>query len=177
MSEMKRCAACGKENLVSEMKVCMHHQMHRYVCDSKCMTDFYNLPKKPTAAELEARVAALEAELAKLRAELERRAADGFVLVPVEPTPEMVSAAEEAHMPFGDMDIALRMAILSAPSAPSAPKDDDPVKVQLLEALDGMMQVYGGSRCIDGLPKSITELELLDEARAAIAAARKGEGE
>ena len=44
---------------------------------------------------------------------------DGLKLVPVEPTPEMVSAAEEAHMPFGDMDIALRMAILSAPSAPA----------------------------------------------------------
>lgn len=44
----------------------------------------------------------------------------GWKLVPVEPTPEMVSAAEEAHMPFGDMDIALRMAILSAPSAPAA---------------------------------------------------------
>ena len=47
------------------------------------------------------------------------------------------------------------------------------VKVQLLEALEGMMQVYGGSSCIDGLPKNITELELLDEARAAIAAARQ----
>ena len=62
-------------------------------------------------------------------------------------------------------------------AAPSAPKADDPVKQMLLEALDGMMQVYGGSKCIDGLPKSSTELELLDEARAAIAAARKGEGE
>ena len=68
-------------------------------------------------------------ENAKLRAELERRAApddhteqalamvpDGWKLVPVEPTPEMVSAAEEAHMPFGDMDIALRMAMLAAPA-------------------------------------------------------------
>lgn len=59
------------------------------------------------------------AENAKLRAELERRESGGWKLVPVEPTPEMVSAAEEAHMPFGDMDIALRMAILSAPSAPA----------------------------------------------------------
>ena len=54
----------------------------------------------------------LQAELAKLRA-----GQDGWKLVPVEPTPEMVSAAEEAHMPFGDMDIALRMAILSAAPA------------------------------------------------------------
>ena len=91
-------------------------------------------------------------------------------LVPVEPTPEMVSAAEEAHMPFGDMDIALRMAILSAPSAPATVQG---VNAQLLEALEGMMQVYGGSKCSDGLPKSVTELELLDEARTAIAAARQ----
>lgn len=38
----------------------------------------------------------------------------GYALVPVEPTPAMIRAAEEAHMPFGDMDIALRMAILAA---------------------------------------------------------------
>lgn len=69
-----------------------------------------------TAAD---RIDHLEAELAKLRAVL-----DGFVLVPVEPTPEMVSAAEEAHMPFGDMDIALRMAIWSAPSAPATVQGD-----------------------------------------------------
>ena len=63
--------------------------------------------------------AALEAELAQLRA-----VPGGWKLVPVEPTPEMVSAADEAHMPFGDMDIALRMAILSAPSAPATVQGD-----------------------------------------------------
>ena len=164
---------------------------------------------------------------------------DGWRLVPVEPTPEMVSAAEEAHMPFGDMDIALRMAILSAAPAQatdglrigawrdalekiakyappvncaarteverigliavhaliafSAPQFSQPpahqeannaaapirpaaaqgVNQQLLETLEGMMQVYGGSKCSDGLPKSATELELLDEARTAIAAAQQ----
>lgn len=119
--------------------------------------------------ELSVKFAALEAELAKLRAELERRVPDGFALVPVEPTPEMVIAAEEAHMPFGDMDIALRMAILAAPSAPKA---DDPVKVQLLEALEAVLNSGRGTsgRII---------LDDQDEAdvRAAIAAARKGEGE
>ncbi len=59
--------------------------------------------------------AALEAELAKMRA------VPGWKLVPVEPTPEMVSAAEEAHMPFGDMDIALRMAMLAAPAPVAEP--------------------------------------------------------
>jgi hypothetical protein len=48
---IKRCAACRKEKRVSEMKVCMHNQMHRYVCDSTCMNDFYNPPKKPAAPE------------------------------------------------------------------------------------------------------------------------------
>ena len=75
--------------------------------------------------------AALEAENAKLRAELERRVPDGFVLVPCEPTPEMVIAAEEAHMPFGDMDIALRMAMLAAP----APVQAEPATYNKLRAL------------------------------------------
>ena len=44
--EVQRCAACGTEKPVSEMKTCMHAQMHRYVCDMKCMNDFYNPPPK-----------------------------------------------------------------------------------------------------------------------------------
>lgn len=40
---------------------------------------------------------------------------EGWKPVPVEPTPEMITAAEEAYMPFGDMDIALRCALLNAP--------------------------------------------------------------
>lgn len=71
----------------------------------------------PDWGPISAGVEAMAAENAKLRAELERRAPDGWKLVPVEPTSEMVSAAEEAHMPFGDMDIAIRMAILAAPYA------------------------------------------------------------
>ena len=84
---------------------------------------------------------------------------DGWKLVPVEPTPEMVCAAEEAHMPFGDMDIALRMAILSAPSAPATVQG---VNQQLLEALEELMYAH------------TDKAEAL--ATAAIAAARKGEG-
>lgn len=40
---------------------------------------------------------------------------EGYVLVPVEPTAEMVAAAEEAHMPFGDMELALSAAIAARP--------------------------------------------------------------
>lgn len=39
-----------------------------------------------------------------------------YRLVPVEPTPEMVEAAEDAYMPFGDMEMAIRMALLAAPA-------------------------------------------------------------
>ena len=112
----------------------------------------------------------------RIAEQLAQQQVPGWKLVPVEPTPEMVSAAEEAHMPFGDMDIALRMAILSAPSAPKA---DDPVKVQLLEALEAAEKKL----CIaeyhldKGEDDSVVfESEIL-LARAAIAAARKGEGE
>ena len=57
----------------------------------------------------------------ELRAQLAQQQGvpEGWKLVPVEPTEEMVSAAEEAHMPFGDMDIALRMAMLAAAPAPA----------------------------------------------------------
>ena len=40
--EMSKCAACGKEKPWKEMLVCMdYRQMHRYVCNSKCMKAFY----------------------------------------------------------------------------------------------------------------------------------------
>lgn len=39
----------------------------------------------------------------------------GYSLVPVEPTPEMVDAAQEAYMPFGDMQLAIQLAIAAAP--------------------------------------------------------------
>ena len=44
-----------------------------------------------------------------------------YKLVPLGPTPEMVRAAEDAHMPFGDMELAIRMAILEAPEVEQEP--------------------------------------------------------
>lgn len=38
----------------------------------------------------------------------------GYILAPTEPTPAMVAAAEEAHMPFGDMHFAVQCALLAA---------------------------------------------------------------
>lgn len=49
------------------------------------------------------------------RAPVLREAPAGFVPIPVEPTDEMVSAAEEAYMPFGDMGLAIQMAIAARP--------------------------------------------------------------
>lgn len=43
---------------------------------------------------------------------------EGYVLVPVEPTEEMVNAAEDAYMPFGDMEFAIQAAISARPEAP-----------------------------------------------------------
>lgn len=39
-----------------------------------------------------------------------------YKLVPVEPTAKMVEVAQEAYMPFGDMEMAIRMALLAAPT-------------------------------------------------------------
>lgn len=43
---------------------------------------------------------------------------EGYVLVPVEPTEAMIAAAEEAHMPFGDMEFAISAAIGARPEVP-----------------------------------------------------------
>lgn len=43
---------------------------------------------------------------------------------------------------------------------------------ELLTALEGMIEVYGGSNDVDGLPKHVVELDLIQEARAAIAKAK-----
>ncbi|MDG9784687.1 hypothetical protein [Metapseudomonas otitidis] len=80
MSDVKkRCAACRNEKPVSEMKVCMHSQMHYYVCDAKCMHDFYNPPKAEKTghaaiiAALQSTLSAAEAERDQLRLEVKNR--------------------------------------------------------------------------------------------------------
>ena len=51
---------------------------------------------------------------------------------------------------------------------------DEALLRQALEALQGMLEVYGGKYDKDYLPKHETELELIDMARAAVAAMQKG---
>lgn len=40
---------------------------------------------------------------------------EGYVLVPLEPTEEMIEAAQDANMPFGDMGFAISAAIAARP--------------------------------------------------------------
>jgi len=42
----------------------------------------------------------------------------GCVLVPAEPTAEMIEAAQGAYMPFGDMGFAISAAIAARPEVP-----------------------------------------------------------
>lgn len=44
-----------------------------------------------------------------------------YKVVPLEPTAEMIEAAKDAYMPFGDMDLAIRMALLAAPAVQGEP--------------------------------------------------------
>ena len=54
-----------------------------------------------------------------------------YALVPVEPTPEMVDAAQEAYRPFGDMQLAIQLAIAAAPQ----PVAREPLTDEQIEAL------------------------------------------
>lgn len=40
-----------------------------------------------------------------------------YAVVPCSPTQEMVDAADAAHMPFGDMELAIRLAIIAGDKA------------------------------------------------------------
>ncbi len=45
-------------------------------------------------------------------------------LVPLAITPEMLAAAREAHMPFGDLEFAIQCAICAAPALPTQPQNE-----------------------------------------------------
>lgn len=50
------------------------------------------------------------------------------------PTPEMVEATEDAYMTFGDMELAIRMAVLAAPAVQGEPVTfDEDVALTLAE--------------------------------------------
>jgi hypothetical protein len=60
-----------------------------------------------------------------------------YALVPVEPTPEMVDAAQEAYMPFGDMQLAIQLAIAAAPQPVAREPLSEAQREEVIEAVDG----------------------------------------
>lgn len=51
--DKRKCANCGGDidlDDKSSFKTCMHNQIHRYVCDSKCMKEFYGCKQNPNGA-------------------------------------------------------------------------------------------------------------------------------
>lgn len=107
-SELKRCAACRKERPVSDMKTCMHNQMHRYVCDSKCMHDFYNPPK----AEVQtAGVAVPDMPPTKDRRPYDDEDPDGYL----EGNNDWTENNNEAVEWLADNHAAIRLALAAAP--------------------------------------------------------------
>lgn len=61
--------------------------------------------------------------------------------------------------------------VLNEAAAPAQPAVHDQGEVhRLREALEGMLEVYGGERDADGLPKHEVELNLIAFASAALAA-------
>lgn len=75
--------------------------------------------------EQAAHIEVLEARLAAQRAPLP----SDWKPAPINPTPEMVEAAAEAYMPFGDMELAVQMAIQAAPQPPEVAQARPPLAV------------------------------------------------
>src|SRR5690606_20019044 len=76
-----------------------------------------------------------------------------YKLVPIGPTPEMVEAAESAYMPFGDMEMAIRMAVLAAPALQGEPVA---AEIELLkEQLNAMTEYKVAAHQLIGIPASV----------------------
>ena len=94
--------------------------------------------------------------------------------IPIHPTPAMVQAAEEAYMPFGDMELAIRLAVLAAPQP-------TPDVTALVEALEGVLSIVHQSDGASGYRLSGTakwgEFEEVAAAEEALALYRQQKGD
>lgn len=77
----------------------------------------------------------------------------GYALVPVEPTPEMVDAAQEAYMPFGDMQLAIQLAIAAAPQ----PVAREPLSAEQYSILVEDLSEWSRHVEVDTAPRSLEE--------------------
>ena len=80
-------------------------------------------------------------------------ASQGYALVPVEPTPEMVDAAQEAYMPFGDMQLAIQLAIAAAPQ----PVAREPLSAEQYNILVEDLSEWSRHVEVDTAPRSLEE--------------------
>ena len=77
----------------------------------------------------------------------------GYALVPVEPTPEMVDAAQEAYMPFGDMQLAIQLAIAAA----QQPVAREPLSDEQYTILVEDLSEWSRHVEVDTAPRSLEE--------------------
>ena len=77
----------------------------------------------------------------------------GYALVPVEPTPEMVDAAQEAYMPFGDMQLAIQLAIAAA----QQPVAREPLSAEQYNILVEDLSEWSRYVEVDTAPRSLEE--------------------
>ena len=64
-----KCSNCEKEIPAGTEKKCMHHQMHYYVCSSKCMNEFYNPPKSKEEPKIQS-ASPTNTKMSKLQSEI-----------------------------------------------------------------------------------------------------------
>ena len=78
--------------------------------------------------------------------------------------------ASAARAWAGENGTIERVDLTPVPDLQVVKRQDQGEAQRLREALDGMLEVYGGERDADGLPKHKVELDLIAFARAALAA-------
>ena len=132
---VERCAACGNAKPVSEMETCMHNQMHRYVCDSKCMNDFYNPPKN---LRHDAAAPDVQGEPVSLRERLFRgwEGCSNHGCVVVEPRPGMARTNGSCQCVVNASRSQLYMLQGRIQSVLNAAPQQSPDVTQLVEALE-----------------------------------------
>lgn len=76
-----------------------------------------------------------------------------YALVPVEPSAEMVDAAQEAYMPFGDMQLAIQLAIAAA----QQPVAREPLSAEQYNILVEDLSEWSRYVEVDTAPRSLEE--------------------
>jgi hypothetical protein len=98
--ELKPCPFCGNE---------LEKTQHKLNPTARCVTPDCRGGKMPAVT--------LDSPQ-DVNAWNTRKVPEGFALVPAVPTEKMIEAAEDAYMPFGEMGLALEVAVAAAQDRP-----------------------------------------------------------